>query len=139
MSEEALAALGTEKAFSVCTAFIKSGGSDGKGTGVSNIPGQGQEERKVRHAASHSAPRSAAGPAQACSQGRHACLAWGALCCPARPRVPSSPLGLCAMAPHRMSGAVHCASCRARAADAACRCRAGVLSRHCLTISEAQA
>ena len=59
MSEEALAALGTEKAFSVCTAFIKSGGSDGKGTGVSNIPGQGQEERKVRHAASHSAPRSA--------------------------------------------------------------------------------
>ena len=69
MSEEALAALGTEKAFSVCTAFIKSGGSDGKGTGVSNIPGQGQEERKVRHAASHSAPRSAAGPAQACSPG----------------------------------------------------------------------
>ena len=59
MSEEALAALGTEKAFSVCTAFIKSGGSDGKGTGVSNIPGQGQEERKVRHAASHSVPRSA--------------------------------------------------------------------------------
>ena len=29
-------------------AFIKSGGSDGKGTGVSNIPGQGQEERKVQ-------------------------------------------------------------------------------------------
>ena len=101
MSEEALAALGTEKAFSVCTAFIKSGGSDGKGTGVSNIPGQGQDERKVRHAASHSAPRSALpGRHRPVAQGT--CLAWGALCCPARPRVPSSPLGLCAVrtAPH---------------------------------------
>ena len=64
MSEEALAALGPEKAFSICTAFIKSGGDDGKGTGVPNALGQGQEERKVRHQASHSAPTvCAAGPA----------------------------------------------------------------------------
>ena len=53
MSEEALAALGTEKAFSICIAFIKSGGDDGKGTGVSNAMGQGQDARKVRHQASH--------------------------------------------------------------------------------------
>ena len=70
MSEEALAALGTEKAFSICTAFIKSGGDDGKGTGVSNAMGQGQDERKVRHHASHSVPAvCAAGPAQDCITG----------------------------------------------------------------------
>ena len=47
MSDPALAALGPEKAFSICAAFIKSGGDDGKGTGVFNSLGQGQEERKV--------------------------------------------------------------------------------------------
>ena len=67
MSEEALAALGPEKAFSICTAFIKSGGDDGKGTGISNALGHGQEERKVRHQASHSVTTvCAAGPAQTC-------------------------------------------------------------------------
>ena len=55
MSEAALTALGPEKAFSICAAFIKSGGDDGKGTGVSNALGQGQEERKVPYQASHSA------------------------------------------------------------------------------------
>ena len=83
MSEEALAALGTEKAFSICTAFIKSGGDDGKGTGVSNAMGQGQDERKVRHHASHSVPAvCAAGQRRTVS--RATCFWLGARCA-ARP------------------------------------------------------
>ena len=47
MSEAVLAALPVETAFNICSEFIKSGGEDGKGTGIPNGFGQAQEERKT--------------------------------------------------------------------------------------------
>ena len=47
MSKALLAALPIETAFNICSEFIKSGGEDGKGTGIPNGFGQAQEERKT--------------------------------------------------------------------------------------------